>query len=334
MAKRTAVITAMGKYVPERVLTNKELEQLVDTNDEWIVSRTGIKERRIAPDGTGSSDLAVGAFKDMQRRFGTKAEDIELIIFTTVTPDMSFPMASSLLQHKIGAKNAWGYDLNAACSSFVFGLEMARNSIESGNVKNVLLVGADKMSAIVDYEDRNTCVLFGDAAAVMLLEADETGEYGVIDSELHLDGSGGEFLHMPAGGSLKPATHETIDNKEHYIKQDGKTVFKFAVKGMADVAESVVKKNGLTGDDIQLLVPHQANIRIIESAARRLKLSMDKVMINIDKYGNTTAATIPLALIEAWEEGKISKGGNIVFSTFGAGFSWGATLIKWGMEAQ
>lgn len=332
MSQRKAVITAMGKYAPEKVLTNKELEKLVETNDEWIISRTGIKERRIAASDEASSHMAVKAFRDMQKRYDVDPESIDMIIFATVTPDMSFPMSSALMQNAIGAKNAWGYDLNAACSSYLFGLENAKNAVLGGTAKKVLLVGADKMSAITDYTDRNTCILFGDAAAVTLVEVDETGEYGIIDSKLHLDGSGGEFLHMVAGGSLNPATHETIDNKEHYIRQDGKSVFKFAVKGMADIAEEVVSRNGLSGDDIAMLIPHQANIRIIEATAKRLKLSPEKVMINISKYGNTTSATIPLALVEAFEEGKIKKGDNLVLATFGAGFSWGATLLKWGID--
>jgi len=334
MSKRSAVITAMGMYVPDKILTNKELEKMVDTNDEWIIARTGIKERHIADADMAVSGMAQKAFENMQSRFDVDAEDIDIIIFTTVTPDMSFPMASSLLQDRIGAKNAWGFDLNAACSSFVFGLEMARNTIENGSAKKILVVGADKMSAITDYTDRNNCILFGDAAGIVLVEPDETGEYGIIASEMHLDGSGADYLRMKAGGSLRPATMETVKNREHYIEQDGKAVFKFAVKGMADIAEKVVTDNGLTGDDIQLLVPHQANIRIIEAAARRLKLAPEKVMINIDKYGNTTSATIPMALLEAWEQGKMDKGDNIVLTTFGAGFSWGATLIKWGMDKK
>ena len=334
MSKKRAVITAMGKYAPEKVLTNKDLEKMVDTNDEWIVTRTGIRERRIAKADEASSDMAYKAFLDMQERFDVDPKTIDIIIFTTVTPDMPFPMASALLQDKIGAVNAWGFDLNAACSSYLFGLEIARNFIENEGAKKVLLVGADKMSAITDYTDRNTCILFGDLAGVSLVEADETGEYGIFDSELYYDGSGGKYLFQKSGGSLNPATEETVKNREHFIYQDGKSVFKFAVKGMADVAEEVVSRNNLTGEDIAVLVPHQANLRIIDAAAKRLKLPPEKVMINISKYGNTTSATIPVACMEAWEEGKMKKGDNVVFTTFGAGFSWGATLIKWGIKQR
>jgi 3-oxoacyl-[acyl-carrier-protein] synthase-3 len=329
---RKAVITAMGKYAPEKILTNRDLEEMVDTNDEWIVARTGIRERHIAGDGVGSSDLAYHAFRNLQENYDVDPASIDQIVFTTVTPDMVFPMASSLLQHKIGAKNAWGFDLNAACSSYLFGLEHARQAIASGSAEKVLVVGADKMTSIVDYSDRNTCILFGDAAAVTLVEATNDEEYGIIDSQLHLDGIGADFLYMKAGGSLLPASHETVDKRLHAIYQDGKTVFKYAVKGMADVAEEVVRRNGLSGDDIAMLIPHQANLRIIDGTAKRLGLPAEKVMVNISKYGNTTSATIPLALCEAWEEKRFKTGDYLVFATFGAGFSWGATLLKWGMN--
>jgi 3-oxoacyl-[acyl-carrier-protein] synthase-3 len=334
LQRLTANITALGKYLPERRLTNADLEKMVDTNDEWIRTRTGITERRICAENEATSDMGAKAFEDMRKRFDINPEDIDVIIVGTVTPDMFFPSSAALIQHKIGAKNAWAYDLNAACSGFLYALEAGRTHIESGRYKKVLVIGSDTMSSIVDYTDRNTCVLFGDAAAAVLLEPDESGTYGILDAKLLTDGSGGEYLLMPAGGSLKPSTVETIEAREHFIRQDGKSVFKYAVKGMADVSEEVVLRNGLTGDDIAMLIPHQANIRIIDGTAKRLKLDPSKVMINIQKYGNTTAATIPLALIEAWEDVKIKKDDYIVFATFGAGFTWGASLIRWGLNAQ
>jgi 3-oxoacyl-[acyl-carrier-protein] synthase-3 len=328
MSKITAAITAVGGYVPATKLTNADLEKMVDTNDEWIKSRTGISERRILKEpGKGSSDLAVPAIQEILTKRGIPATDIDLIICATVTPDMVFPATANIIGDKIGATNAWGFDLNAACSGFLFALTTAASFIESGRYKKIIVVGADKMSAIVDYTDRNTCILFGDAAAAVLLEPNTDG-FGVQDSLLRSDGSGRDYLHMKAGGSVKPASVETVLAKEHYAFQEGKTVFKFAVKGMADVSAELLEKNNLTGDDIAWLVPHQANLRIIDATADRMGISKDKVMINIERYGNTTAATIPLCLWE-WQD-KLKKGDNLVLAAFGGGFTWGATLVKWG----
>lgn len=327
MSKITAAITAVGGYAPETKLTNADLEKIVDTNDEWIKTRTGISERRILKEpGKATSDMAVPAIQEILTKKNLQATDIECIICATVTPDMVFPATANIIADKVGAVNAWGFDLGAACSGFLYALTTGTALIESGRYKKVIVVGADKMSAIIDYTDRNTCVLFGDGAAAVLLEPNEEG-YGVQDSILKSDGSGRDYLHMKAGGSLKPATMETVLAKEHYAFQEGKTVFKFAVKGMADVSAELLEKNNLTGDDIAWLVPHQANLRIIDATADRMGLSKDKVMINIERYGNTTAATIPLCLWE-WQD-KLKKGDNIVLAAFGGGFTWGATLVKW-----
>lgn len=327
MSKITAAITAVGGYTPETKLTNADLEKIVDTNDEWIKTRTGISERRILKEpGKATSDMAVPAIQEILTKKNLQATDIECIICATVTPDMVFPATANIIADKVGAVNAWGFDLGAACSGFLYALTTGTALIESGRYKKVIVVGADKMSAIIDYTDRNTCVLFGDGAAAVLLEPNEEG-YGVQDSILKSDGSGRDYLHMKAGGSLKPATMETVLAKEHYAFQEGKTVFKFAVKGMADVSAELLEKNNLTGDDIAWLVPHQANLRIIDATADRMGLSKDKVMINIERYGNTTAATIPLCLWE-WQD-KLKKGDNIVLAAFGGGFTWGATLVKW-----
>ncbi len=327
MNRITAAITAVGGYVPEDKLTNADLEKIVDTNDEWIRSRTGISERRILKgEGKGSSDMAAPAIQEILRKKNMAATEIDCIICATVTPDMVFPATANIIADKIGATNAWGFDLNAACSGFLYALTTGASFIESGRYKKVIVVGADKMSAIVDYTDRNTCVLFGDAAAAVLLEPNEEG-LGILDSLLRSDGSGRDFLHMKAGGSVKPASVETVLAKEHYAYQEGKTVFKFAVKGMADISAELLEKNNLTGDDIAWLVPHQANLRIIDATAERMGLAKEKVMINIQKYGNTTAATIPLCLWE-WES-QLKKGDNLVFAAFGGGFTWGASWIKW-----
>ena len=328
MNKITAAITAVGGYVPDTKLTNADLEKMVDTNDEWIKSRTGISERRILKEaGKATSDLAVPAIQEILNKKKLLATDIDCIICATVTADMVFPATANIIADKLGAKNAWGFDLNAACSGFLYALTTGAAFIESGRYKKVIVVGADKMSAIVDYTDRNTCILFGDGAAAVLLEPNMDG-FGILDSLLKSDGSGRDFLHMKAGGSLKPATIETVMAKEHYAYQEGKKVFKFAVKGMADVSEELLQKNNLTGDDIAWLVPHQANLRIIDATANRIGISKEKVMINIQRYGNTTAATIPLCLWE-WEK-QLNKGDNLVFAAFGGGFTWGATLVKWG----
>ena len=331
MDRRRAAITAVGHFVPEKVLTNQELEKMVETNDEWIRTRTGIRERRILGDG-GSSDLGAGAVRNMLAFRGMDASEIEVIIVATVTPDMFFPSTACLVQEKIGAKKAFGFDLNAACSGFVYAITVGSQLIESGAYKKVVVVGADKMSSITDYTDRNTCILFGDAAAAVLLEPAAEDGVGILDHRLYSDGSGGNSLYMAAGGSLRPATHETVDKKLHYIYQDGKAVFKVAVIGMADVSVEIMKRNNLTGNDIDWLVPHQANLRIIDACAGRMGLDPSKVMINIDRFGNTTAATIPLCLSEWWQAGRIKKGHTLVLSSFGAGYTWGAVLVKWGID--
>ncbi len=332
MNKITAAITAVGAYLPEFRLTNKELEKFIDTNDEWIRSRTGIEERRILKgEGLATSDMGAPAVLELCKKRGISPEEIDCIICATVTPDMFFPATANLIANKVGAVNAFSFDLAAACSGFLFALTTGTSFIESGRYKKVVVVGADKMSSIVDYSDRTTCILFGDAAAAVLLEPNNEGN-GVMDSILKSDGSGGTFLHMKAGGSAKPSSVETVSNKEHYIYQEGQAVFKFAVKGMADVSYDLMQRNGLTADDIAWLVPHQANLRIIDATANRMNLPKEKVMINIQKYGNTTAATIPLCLWD-WEK-KLKKGDNIVLAAFGGGFTWGATLIKWAYDSK
>ncbi|WP_290791238.1 beta-ketoacyl-ACP synthase III [Flavihumibacter sp. UBA7668] len=330
--KITAAITAVGGFVPEDRLTNLDLEKMVDTNDEWIRTRTGISERRILRgEGKATSDLAAPAVLDLLKKRGMDASEIDCLIVATVTPDMVFPATANIVCDKIGAVNAWSFDLGAACSGFLFALTTGASFIESGRYKKVVVVGADKMSAIVDYTDRNTCILFGDGGAAVLLEPNEEG-YGILDSRLKSDGTGRYYLNMKAGGSAYPATIETVTNREHFAYQEGKTVFKFAVKGMADVSAELLEKNNLTGADIAWLVPHQANLRIIDATAERLGLPKEKVMINIQRYGNTTAATIPLCLWE-WQD-QLKKGDNLVFAAFGGGFTWGATLVKWGIEGE
>jgi len=325
--KINAAITAVGGYVPETRLTNFDLEKMVETNDEWIRTRTGIEERRILNEpGKGSSDLAVPVIHQICEKRGIHPEEIECIICATVTPDMVFPATANIVADKAGAKNAWGFDLSAACSGFLYALTVGATFIESRRYKKVVVIGVDKMSAIVDYSDRQTCIIFGDGAGGVLLEPNHEG-FGILDSILKSDGSGKDYLHMKGGGSLRPATAETVANKEHYIYQEGQAVFKFAVKGMADVSAELLERNNLTGDDIAWLVPHQANKRIIDATANRMGLSHDKVMLNIQRYGNTTAATIPLCLWE-WRH-QLNKGENIVLAAFGGGFTWGATLVKW-----
>jgi 3-oxoacyl-[acyl-carrier-protein] synthase III len=325
--KITAAITAIGGYVPEQKLTNADLEKIVDTNDEWIRSRTGIEERRILTEpGKATSDLCAPAVLELCKKRGISPEEIDGLIVGTVTPDMFFPSTANLVCDKIGAKNAWSFDLAAACSGFLYSLTMGASLIESGRYKKVVVVGGDKMSSIVDYSDRTICVLFGDGAGAVLLEPNYEG-YGILDSILRSDGSGAAYLHMKAGGSLRPSTYETVANKEHYIFQEGQAVFKFAVKGMADVSAELLERNKLTGEDIAWLVPHQANKRIIDATANRLGLTKEKVMINIQRYGNTTSGTIPLCLWD-WEK-QLKKGDNLVFAAFGGGFTWGATLVKW-----
>lgn len=327
MQKITAAITAVGGYVPEYRLTNFELEKIVDTNDEWIRSRTGIEERRILKgEGLGTSDMAVPAIQEICRKRGIDPAEIDCIICATVTPDMVFPATANIIADKVGAVNAFGFDVSAACSGFLYSLTTAAAFIESGRYKKVVVVGADKMSAIIDYSDRATCIIFGDGAGAVLLEPNEEGN-GVLDSILKSDGSGKAYLHMKAGGSVKPATVETVLAKEHFVYQEGQSVFKFAVKGMADVSYELMQRNNLTAEDIAWLVPHQANLRIIDATANRMSLPKEKVMINIQKYGNTTAGTLPLCLWD-WEK-QLKKGDNIILAAFGGGFTWGATWLKW-----
>ena len=332
MTQIRAAITAVNGWLPDYVLTNEELSTMVDTNDEWIMSRTGIRERRILKEpGKATSDMAAEAVKGLLLKSGTAPEDVEMVIVCTITPDMTFPNTASLVCLKAGLIKAWGFDLNAACSGFIFGLETATQFITSGKYKKVVLVGADMMSTITDYTDRTTCVLFGDAACAVMIEP-TFEELGVMDTELKVNGIGAQYLNLKAGGSLKPASHETIDNKEHYLYQDGQNVFKFAVKSMADAAEEIMKRNNLTGDDIAWLVPHQANKRIIDATAHRAGLTDDKVMLNIHKYGNTTAATIPLCLWE-WEK-QLKKGDNLILAAFGGGFTWGSIYLKWAYDSK
>ena len=327
MNKIHAAITAVNGYVPEYVLTNKELETIVDTSDEWITTRTGIKERRILKgEGLGTSDMAVPAVNGLLKKRGIDAKEIDLIIFCTTTPDFTFPATANVLADKIGAVNAWGYDLQAACSGFVFGLTTGAQFIESGKHQKVLVVGGDKMSSIINYEDRTTCIIFGDGCGCALLEPNEEG-FGIQDSILRSDGSGGKYLGMRAGGSVKPATHETIDAKEHFAYQEGQTVFKFAVTNMADVAAEIMERNSLSSNDVAWLVPHQANKRIIDATASRMGVESEKVMVNIERYGNTTNGTIPLCLWE-WEK-DLKKGDNIIIAAFGGGFTWGSVYLKW-----
>ena len=331
MKKIHAAITGIQGYVPDYILDNKELEELVDTNDEWIVTRTGIKERRILKGKKGSSDLGTEAIKGLLDKTNTSAEEIDLIICATVTPDMLFPSTACLIADKIGAGNICAFDISAACSGFLYALTTASKFIESGSYKKVIVVGCDKMSSIVDYTDRTTCVLFGDGAGAVLLEPNSDG-LGIMDYILKSDGSGGEFLKMKAGGSLYPASHETVDAREHFVYQDGQPVFKKAVKSMADVSEEIMKKNNLSSDDIAWLVPHQANKRIIDATSRRMGVGDEKVMLNIERYGNTTAGTIPLCLWD-WED-QLKKGDNLVLAAFGGGFTWGSIYLKWAYDSK
>jgi 3-oxoacyl-[acyl-carrier-protein] synthase-3 len=321
-------ITALGCYVPPGKLTNTDLERMVDTNHEWIVSRVGIVERRIAASEVATSDMAVEAARAALAQRGVEAAEIEAIILCTVTPDMMFPSTACLIQDRLGAKGAWGFDLVAACSGFIYGLTTGAHLIKCGSHKKVLVIGADTMSRIIDYTDRNTCVLFGDGAGAMLLEPGEEGE-GFIGFLNEIDGSGGEFLKMPAGGSRMPASHETVDQRLHFVKQEGQQVFKYAVRKMSESCRDLLAKYGYTAKDVKLLVPHQANRRIIEAAAERLGLTCEQVVINIDKYGNTTAATIPLATQDAIAQGRLKKGDLVVFAAVGAGFTVGANLWRW-----
>lgn len=324
-----AKITALGTYVPPKLLTNQDLERLVETSHEWVMERTGIRERHVAEKGVATSDLAVEAAKIALAQRGISSADIGAIIVATVTPDMFFPSTACLVQHKLGAKGTWGFDLSAACSAFVYALQCGAQFINSGAHNNVLVIGADVMSSIIDYSDRATCVIFGDGAGAVLLEAAEDDSVGLIDFLHEVDGSGGCALYMPGGGSLNPSTHETVDKKMHFVHQDGQAVFKYAVKKMAEVCERLLKRNNLTGGDIDAFIPHQANRRIITATGERLGLRPESVIINIDRYGNTTAATIPLAMQTAVEEGKLKKGSLVMLASVGAGFTVGATLLRW-----
>lgn len=331
MSKITAAITAVGSYVPEFVLSNKVLETMVDTNDEWISTRTGIKERRLLKEeGKGTSYMAIKAAENLLAKQQLDPKEIELVIVATATPDMPVAATAAYVATKIGATNAFAYDLQAACSSFLFGLSTASSYIASGKYKKVLLIGADKMSSIIDYTDRTTCIIFGDGAGAVLLEPNNEG-LGLIDEYLRSDGSGREFLKIEAGGSILPATEETVKNKQHFVHQDGRTVFKFAVSNMADVCEKIMNRNHLTKDDVSWLVPHQANMRIIDATANRLELDESKVLKNIHRYGNTTSATLPLLLSDF--ESRFKKGDNLIFAAFGGGFTWGSIYLKWAYNA-
>lgn len=332
MSDRKAAITAVSGYIPEDKLTNADLEKMVDTNDEWIKSRTGIEERRILKDPTkATSDLGAAAVSRLLEKRGIDPEEIDMLICATATPDHLFPSTANIISDKCGLKKAWSYDLMAACSGFIYALSTASQFIETGKYKKIIVVGADKMSSIIDYEDRATCIIFGDGAGAVLIEPDEEG-MGIQDSILHSDGSGREFLHQKAGGSLYPSSIKTVENKEHFVFQEGKTVFKFAVSKMADVAEQIMERNNLKSDDVSWLVPHQANLRIIDATARRMGVDSSKVMINIQKYGNTTNGTIPLCLWE-WEN-KLKKGDNIILAAFGGGFTWGSVYLKWAYDSN
>ena len=332
MTKVRAAITGIHGWVPDYILNNAELEKMVDTTDEWILTRTGIRERHILKgEGKGSSDIGAEAVKGLLKKTNTSADEIDLLIMATVTPDMLFPASANIVCDKVGIKNAWSFDLNAACSGFLFALTTASQFIETGQYKKVIVVGADKMSAITDYTNRANCILFGDAGGAVLLEPNTDG-YGIIDSQNYTDGSGRIYLHQKAGGSVKPPSHETVDAKEHYIYQEGQSVFKFAVKGMADVSVEMMERNNLTSDDIAYLVPHQANLRIIDATARRMGLNPEKVTINIQRYGNTTNGTIPMCLHE-WEH-KLKKGDKLILAAFGGGFTWGAIYLKWAYDPK
>ena len=330
MNKLRAAITGVNGYVPDYILTNKELETMVDTNDEWITTRTGIKERRILKgEDQGTSVMGAAAVRGLLEKTNTKPEEIDLLICATTTPDMAFPATANIISNEIGAVNAFSYDLQAACSGFLYALTTGTQFIETGKYKKVVVVGADKMSSIVDYSDRTTCIIFGDGGGAVMLEPTEE-EIGIMDAKLHSDGSGAQHLHMKAGGSRRPASHDTVDRGEHYVYQEGSAVFKFAVTNMADVSAQVMERNNLKGDDIAFLVPHQANKRIIDATARRMDIGPEKVMLNIHKYGNTTSGTIPLCL---WNyESQLKKGDNLILAAFGGGFTWGALWVKWAYD--
>ena len=327
-----ANITAIGKFLPEKIIKNSEFEKYLDTSDEWIISRTGIKERRQLELGKASSYMAIKAIEQLLERRKIKADDIDAIIVSTITPDMVFPSTACLIQNHFKISNCWGFDLSAACSGFLFGLETADALIKSKKYKKIIVVGVDKMSSILDYQDRNTCVLFGDGAGAVLFEP--SSDYGVIDCILGVDGSGAKFLNMPAGGSLNPATNETVSKRMHYVKQNGATVFKSAVKGMYDITQKIMSNNNIANENVDLFIAHQANKRIIDATAKKMGLNKNQVLINIDKYANTTAASIPLALCDAYENKMLNIGDNLILTAFGAGFTWGSCLIKWGIDCE
>ncbi len=329
MSIRRAKITSVSHYLPERRVTNKDLERIVDTSDEWIVERTGIRERRIADKGQATSDLGAAAAKRLLEKRGIDAAEVDLIIVATVTPDMFFPSSACLVQTKIGAKNAWGFDLSGACSGFVYALATAMQFIASGAHNKVMVIGADVMTSIIDFQDRATCVLFGDGAGAVLVEPAEDGECGIIDFILRSDGGGGQFLYMPGGGSLNPASSETVEKKMHYVHQDGRNVFKFAVRGMVEVSNEILAKHRLSAKDLRLYIPHQANLRIIKAAVEKMGLEESQVAINIDRYANTTAGTIPICLSEAVDSKTIQPRDLILIASFGAGFTWGSLLLRW-----
>ena len=327
-----ANITAVGKFLPEKVIKNSEFEKYLDTSDEWIISRTGIKERRQLELGKASSYMAIKAIEQLLERRKMKAGDIDAIIVSTITPDMVFPSTACLIQDHFKISNCWGFDLSAACSGFLFGLETADALIKSKKYKKIIVVGVDKMSSILDYQDRNTCVLFGDGAGAVLFEP--SSDYGVIDCKLGVDGSGAKFLNMPAGGSLNPTTDETVSKRMHYVKQNGASVFKSAVKGMYDITQKIMSNNNISNENVDLFIAHQANKRIIDATAKKMGLNKNQVLINIDKYANTTAASIPIALCDTYENKMLNIGNNLILTAFGAGFTWGSCLIKWGIDCE
>ena len=330
MSRRVAAkITGVAGYVPPRVLTNADLEKMVDTTNEWIMERVGIRERHLADNGVAASDLAVEAVKCLLCKHPFDLQSVDLIVVGTVTPDMMYPSTACLVQDKLGIKNTWGFDVSAGCSGFLYSLNVGTKFIESGQYKKVLVIGSDKNSVMTDFTDRAVCIIFGDGAGAVLLEPVEDGEVGIIDHVAQIEGAGGQFLYMPGGGSLNPASHETVDKKMHYIHQDGKNVFKYAVKKMAEMTERVLEKNGLTGKDVDCFIAHQANRRIITATAERLGMPLEKVIINIDRFGNTTAGTIPLAMQTALEAKKVKKGDLVLLAAVGAGFTSGATLVRW-----
>lgn len=331
MDRTRAYISSTGMYFPEKKVTNDEFAKTMDTSDQWIRDRTGIAERRFSAEGEVTSDMSAKAAMDCLEKGGVDPSEVDAIIMCTVTPDMFFPATACLVQHKIKAMKAWGFDLSAACSGFVYGLATGTQFIESGRYKKVLVIGSDTMTSIVDFSDRATCVLFGDGAGAVLLEPSPDGEAGILDFDLHTDGSGQEFLYMPAGGSLNPPSHETVDKGMHFVHQDGRAVFKFAVKYMTEVSEKLLERNRIAVEDMALVIPHQANMRIIKSISDRLGLREDQLGLNIEKYANTTAATIPTCLCEYHREGRLEKGDLILVSSFGAGFTWGSVLFRWGI---